>query len=235
MHTSPTLYGVGVGPGSPDLMTLKAVRTIENSDVVVLPSSSKEKCYAYKIVSQVVTNLDEKDLLFCDFPMTKDRERLECAHDAIADQIEDRLMKGKSVAFLTIGDPAIYSTYTYIGEKIRQRGYHTEMVSGVPSFCAVAASLGISLGDKNEQIHIIPASYAVEDSLRLSGTKIYMKSGQKLKELKEALLSPDFANENQLVYCVCDCGLSTEKRMYGVENLDTDSGYLTIVIVKSNK
>ncbi len=235
MHTPPTLYGVGVGPGAPDLMTLKAVRTIENSDVVVLPSSSKDKCYAYKIVSQVVTNLDEKDLLFCDFPMTKDKSRLESAHDAIAAQIEERLQDGKSVAFLTIGDPAIYSTYTYIDERIKERGYNTEMVSGVPSFCAVAAALGISLADKDEEIHVIPASYEVRDSLGLSGTKIYMKSGQKLKELKEALLSPDFAEQNQMVYCVCDCGLSTEKRMYGVENLDTDAGYLTIVIVKCNK
>ncbi len=235
MHTPPTLYGIGVGPGNPDLMTLKALKTIENSDVVVLPSSSKDKCYAYKIVSQVVTNLDEKDLLFCDFPMTKDKSRLESAHDAIAAQIEERLQDGKSVAFLTIGDPAIYSTYTYIDERIKQRGYNTEMVSGVPSFCAVAAALGISLADKDEEIHVIPASYEVRDSLGLSGTKIYMKSGQKLKELKEALLSPDFAEQNQMVYCVCDCGLSTEKRMYGVENLDTDAGYLTIVIVKCNK
>lgn len=235
MHTPPTLYGIGVGPGAPDLMTLKAVRTIENSDVVVLPSSSKDKCYAYKIVSQVVAKLDEKDLLFCDFPMTKDKLRLESAHDAIAAQIEERLQDGKSVAFLTIGDPAIYSTYTYIDERIKQRGYNTEMVSGVPSFCAVAAALGISLADKDEEIHVIPASYEVRDSLRLGGTKIYMKSGQKLKELKEALLSPNFAEQNQMVYCVCDCGLSTEKRMYGVENLDTDAGYLTIVIVKCNK
>ena len=235
MNDYAKLYGIGVGPGDPDLMTLKAIKTIENSEAVVLPSSTREKCYAYKIVSQIIPTLEEKNLLFCDFPMTKDRSKLERAHDAIAARIEEQLQHGKSVAFLTIGDPAIYSTYTYIDERIRQRGYDTEMVSGVPSFCAVAAALGISLGDKNEEIHIIPASYAVEESLKLSGTKIYMKSGQKLKELKKALLNPDFVQTNQMVYCVSDCGLSTEKRMYGVENLDTDAGYLTIVIVKHSK
>ena len=84
MNTHAKLYGIGVGPGDPDLMTLKAIKTIENSEAVVLPSSTREKCYAYKIVSQVIPALEEKNLLFCDFPMTKDKSKLESAHDAIA-------------------------------------------------------------------------------------------------------------------------------------------------------
>ena len=156
------------------------------------------------IINDTITGMDASDIYAVDKAMieadgTKDKSKLESAHDAIAAQIEEQLQHGKSVAFLTIGDTAIYSTYTYIDERIRQRGYDTEMVSGVPSFCAVAAALGISLGDKNEEIHIIPASYAVEESLKLSGTKIYMKSGQKLKELKQALLKPDFVQTNQMV------------------------------------
>ena len=104
------------------------------------------------------------------------------------------------------------------------------MISGVPSFCAVAAALGISLGDGKDEIHIIPASYELEESLQLKGTKIYMKSGKKLIELKERLLaSPKSYHE---VYAVSDCGLPKQKIMRGMEELETESGYLTIVIVK---
>ena len=88
MNTHAKLYGIGAGPGDPDLMTLKAIKTIENSEAVVLPSSTREKCYAYKIVSQVIPALEEKNLLFCDFPMTKDKGYYVSIKDSIAANID---------------------------------------------------------------------------------------------------------------------------------------------------
>ena len=87
--------------------------------------------------------------------------------------------QGKTIAFLTLGDVTIYSTYGYVHQKLLSLGYESILVNGVPSFCAAAAKLGISLGEKAEAIHILPGSYPVADGLELPGTKILMKSGKK--------------------------------------------------------
>ena len=156
------LYGIGVGPGEPELLTHKAVQVIECCDTIVVPSESIEECNAFQIVEKLVPDIRKHQLVAWNFPMTRDEKKLEEAHDKICENIEAYLAKGEKVAFLTLGDPAIYSTYTYLSQKIEEHGGHTEMVSGVPSFCAVAARLGISLGEKEERIHIIPGSYEIE-------------------------------------------------------------------------
>ena len=99
-------------------------------------------------------------------------------------------------------------------------------------FCAVAARLGISLGEKEEQIHIIPGSYEIEESRQFSGTRIYMKSGRKLKQLKEMLQKESTIRPLE-VYSVSDCGKEEEKVFSGVDNIPENSGYFTIVIVKT--
>ena len=224
------LYGIGVGPGNPELMTLGAIRAIEQCEAVILPSEPKEECYAYKIVKAVMPELDEKEIICRHFPMTRDKKKLKEAHDMIFQELRELLDAGKNIAFLTIGDPSVYSTYSYMHKRAKRAGYQVKMISGVPSFCAAAGALGISLGDGKDEIHIIPASYNISDTLQLSGTKIYMKSGKKLAELKENLeKEPERFHE---VYAVSNCGLPEQKLMRGLDELETESGYLTIVVVK---
>lgn len=227
------LYGVGVGPGDPELMTVKAVRVLRESDVVILPAEPKEDCYAYKIAKTVVPEVEEKEIVCLPFLMIKDKEELERSHQAIYDRIAAFLEEGKNVAFLTIGDPAVYSTYNYIHEKEKKNGGTPVMISGVPSFCAAAAAVGISLGDKKEQIHIIPGSYETEETMQLSGTRIYMKSGRSLGQLKKLLLS--HTEKKVDVYSISNCGMENEKIVYGAEQIDENSNYLTLVIVKEGK
>lgn len=226
------LYGIGVGPGEPEFLTHKAVQVIECCDTIVVPSEPIEECNAFQIVEKLVPDIRKHQLVAWNFPMTRDEKKLEEAHDKICENIEAYLAKGEKVAFLTLGDPAIYSTYTYLSQKIEEHGGHTEMVSGVPSFCAVAARLGISLGEKEEQIHIIPGSYEIEESRQFSGTRIYMKSGRKLKQLKEMLQKESTIRPLE-VYSVSDCGKEEEKVFSGVDNIPENSGYFTIVIVKT--
>ena len=88
---------------------------------------------------------------------------------------------------MTIGDPTVYSTYQYIHKRVVKGGYEAHIVNGVPSFCAAAGALGISLADNKEEIHVIPASYEIGKTAEFSGTRIYMKSGKKLGELKKML------------------------------------------------
>ncbi|WMC93291.1 precorrin-2 C(20)-methyltransferase [Kineothrix sp. MB12-C1] len=224
------LYGIGVGPGDPELITLKALKYMRQSDVIILPSAPKDKCHSYLIAQGAYPEINEKEVICMPFAMTKDKKVLETSHNRIYEDIAALLEQGKTVAFLTIGDPAVYSTYSYIHSKVKERGGAAHMVSGVPSFCAAAASLGISLGDNKEEIHIIPASYDIRKTLSLEGTKVYMKSGKRLAELKKML--KESQKDSLQVYAVSNCGMEEERIAEGMENLDESSGYLTIVIVK---
>lgn len=228
------LYGVGVGPGDPEYMTLKAVRIIKECDMIVLPNKHKEDCYAYRIAKQVIPEIDDKMIVCYDFPMGKDMEKLQQVHDAIYQNVWQYLQMGKNIAFLTIGDPSVYSTYHYIHDRVIDNGGNVQMISGVPSFCAVAARLGISLGKNHEEIHILSGSY--EESLledNLSGTRIYMKAGKKLEALLTHL--EQVAAKKPLKICgVSNCGLENEIIYHDFQELQNSgkTDYLTIVIVK---
>lgn len=232
MDKNGILYGIGVGPGEPELMTLKALRIIRSCDVIVLPAASKEACYAYKIAYEVCPEIEEKILLCMPFPMIQDEEELELAHEKNYHEIEDYLCEGKNVGMLTIGDPSVYSTYLYMHHRAVKAGFQSVMISGVPSFCASACRLGISLGEKNEEIHIIPASYSIEEALKYSGTCIYMKSGRHLKELLAGLREQQEKGRRLRAYGVANCGMENEQVYQGLEELEKAEGYLVTVIVK---
>ena len=232
MDKNGILYGIGVGPGEPELMTLKALRIIRSCDVIVLPAASKEACYAYKIAYEVCPEIEEKILLCMPFPMIQDEEELELAHEKNYHAIEDYLCEGKNVGMLTIGDPSVYSTYLYMHHRAVKAGFQSVMISGVPSFCASACRLGISLGEKNEEIHIIPASYSIEEALKYSGTCIYMKSGRHLKELLAGLREQQEKGRRLRAYGVANCGMENEQVYQGLDELERAEGYLVTVIVK---
>lgn len=226
-----TLYGIGVGPGEAELITYKAVRTIEDCDLIVLPAESKDTCYSYQIVEQVYPAVREKEILCMPFPMIKDEKKLKIAHEKIYSAIANELKQEHHVGFLTIGDPSVYSTYLYMHTRAKEAGFEARMVSGVPSFCAVAARLGISLGEGTEEIHIIPASYDIAETLSYKGTRVYMKSGKKLKELIEALRS-DHRTVDCEVCGVANCGMENEQVYHSLEELEGAKDYLTTIIVK---
>ncbi|HRL57716.1 MAG TPA: precorrin-2 C(20)-methyltransferase [Lachnospira sp.] len=230
------LYGIGVGSGNPKQMTLQALEIIRSCDLIVLPAVSKEECYAYRIVGQVCPEISDMPLLCMPFPMIKDEKKLELAHTRIYETIEDYLRRGQIVGMLTIGDPGIYSTYLYMHKRAKENGWQAEIINGVPSFCAVAAKLGISLGEKKEEIHIIPAAYEVEDTFSYSGTCVYMKSGKRLAELLDALRSwQDKTGKIYEVWGVSNCGMAQEQVYYGLDELEKAKGYLTTVIAKQKK
>lgn len=229
---SGTLYGIGVGPGEGELLTIKAKKIIETSDAIILPNKNKENCIAYEIVKKVIPEIQTKELIFSDFPMTKDSELLQKAQKECAEKIEALLIHNKHVSFLTIGDPTVYSTYMYVHNLIEEKGYDVKIINGIPSFCAVAAKLGIPLGSSDDQIHIIPGNYNIEESVNLKGTLVFMKSGRKLSELKNYLLSIK-ENYDFDFYSVSNCGLTNETICKNLQDLNTESGYLTIVIIKN--
>ena len=223
------LYGVGVGPGDPMLMTLKAVEVIRESDIIAVPARDKHDCVAYRIASRAV-ELEHRECLEIEMPMTRNREKLERYHEQGAEQLEKALSAGKKIAFLTLGDPTVYSTYIYLHQRIAARGYETEIISGVPSFCAAAGSLQISLAEQSDEIHVIPAGYGVREAVGLPGTKVFMKAGSRMGQLKQAL-----RDTHSEVYMVENCGMEQEKKYYGAKDMNEDAGYYSIVFVKDKK
>lgn len=221
------LYGVGVGPGDPELLTLKALRLVKEADVIALPGEEPKETVAYKIVEGAYPEISEKELLAVPMPMTKDKEMLEKVHNEDALLVKEQLDQGKNVVFLTLGDPTVYSTYLYVHKRIEEMGYETEIVSGITSFCAVSAKLNTGLVEKAEMLHVIPASYQIEDAMKLPGTKVLMKAGRKMKSVKEQMLAMGVQG-----MMIENCGMPDEKIYKTIEEIPESAGYYSLIIVK---
>lgn len=226
------LYGVGVGPGDPELLTLKALRLIKENEVIAVPGKEIQASVAYQIVKGAYEELDEKTLIPVAMPMTKDPQVLKANHDKAADQVESYLKEGKNVVFLTLGDTTVYSTYLYVHKRILERGYEAEIVSGITSFCAVAARLNMGLVEADQPLHVIPATYKAQEMdeiLKLPGTKVLMKTGKKMKQVKESI-----EKSGQKAVMIENCGMPSEKIYRSAEEIPEDSGYYSLIIVKEN-
>ena len=226
------LFGLGVGPGDAELLTLKALRLIKESEVIAVPGNDTENSVAYQIAKSVYGGLDEKILLPVAMPMTKDAAVLEENNKKAADDVEVHLKQGRQVAFLTLGDPTVYSTYLYVHQRILERGYEVEIVSGITSFCAVAARLNMGLVERAEPLHVIPATYKAEELegiLKLPGTKVLMKTGKKMKQVRESILK-----SGQQAVMIENCGMESEKIYESAEEIPEAAGYYSLIIVKES-
>lgn len=214
-------FGVSVGSGNPELITLKSIKILNQCDVIAVPISNG-KTTAFDIVKQVV-DFSNKIILYLDFLMVRDKSKLDENHTYNANIIIEYLNQGKDVAMINLGDVSIYSTFSYICEKIINQGFKVEISSGVPSFCECANRLNISLTTMNEPIHIVPSSYEdIEDILKLNGTKVIMKTSKNTATLQRLLKDKH--------YYVCqNCGLDNESFS---ETLPDNTGYFTTIIVK---
>ncbi len=221
------LYGVGVGPGDPELITVKAARVLAEADIAAVPKMANGERTAFNIARRY---LDGKLVLDCVIPMTRDAKILAEAYAKAADDIEGHLKQEKTVAFITLGDPGIYSSYMRISRMISSRGYDTELVAGVTSFCAAAARLNISLCEHGEPLIIIPSGYEGEDELLgLSGTKVIMKAGSNIRQICGRVNRDGISQTGMMVE---KCGMEGEKIYQGFDSFPEKAGYLSTVIVK---
>lgn len=224
-----TLYGVSVGPGDPGLITVRAVEVIRACGVIAVPRSSDgAERVALWIAKSAVPELEQKELVELSMPMTRDPDKLEAARAAAVETLAAYLRAGKDVAFLTIGDVTVYSTYGYLHGRVKALGFPAEMIAGVPSFCAAAARLGEPLTDAAKPLHVIPAPYeGLEEALGLPGTKVLMKSGKYFGEVRRLL-----AGRGVDARMVERCGLSGERVYRSLAGAPEDAGYLSIIVVK---
>jgi len=222
-------YGIGVGPGDPELLTIKAARILESIDVLLLPESQKgNNNIAYEIAAEHIN--PEAKLISVEFPMVTDTEIINKSGKLAAEVVERYVREGKNTAFITLGDPSVYSTYNYIVKHL-SADIEIETVPGITSFCAAAARVNRSLAEGDEILSIIPATSTkrlMEMALDVTHSVVFMKVyNQKDKVLK---LLEEYEMEDSSVL-VKRCGFEDCSVHYDLkEALSGDKQYLSIVL-----
>lgn len=223
------LYGVSVGPGDPELLTLKAKRIVESCPVIAAPVTRNGNMFALNIVKGAV-DISAKIILQLTFLMTTDETMLAESHKREAMRVIALLDQGLDVAMLNLGDVSIYSTFGYLKQIIHDAGYKMEIVPGVPSFCAVAAALDTNLTTMKKPLHIIPSDYGnFENNLELDGTKVIMKTGSTLPEVKRILRKKGMIDQASLV---ANCGLPDQRVYKSIEDACDTEGYFATILIK---
>jgi precorrin-2/cobalt-factor-2 C20-methyltransferase len=224
------LIGIGVGPGDTELLTLKAARVLKTVPVVFSPKSSKEKeSIALSIVRPILEERkDYKRLMLVApiFPMIENKEELEKIWTSAAEMIAQYLDSGRDVAFITLGDPSIFSTYSYVQKKLIGE-YEVETIPGITSFTACAAARNKALVEQNDILTVVPKiDDRLEQVLEFSDSVVLMKASRNTSQLESTI---EEKNRSKEIYSVQNCTRENEKIIEGFSN---EKPYLTTTIIK---
>ncbi|MDM5234168.1 precorrin-2 C(20)-methyltransferase [Lysinibacillus pakistanensis] len=228
------LYGLGVGPGDPELITVKAFRVIQESPVIAYPKKLRgSKSYAHRIVD-VYINPEEKDMLGLVFPMTKNEAVLEREWTKSVELVYEKLKEGKDVAFVTEGDPLLYSTFIHMMKLMQDMHPEVEIrtVPGISSFNGSASRLGIALADGDDKVAIIPAHddyNAMRDAIESHDAVVFIKVAKVIDLMLQVLRDLDLLDKASVVTKVT----SDEEIIWDVRELDgVELEYLTLMVVR---
>ena len=225
------LYGIGVRPGDPELMTLKAKRLIEECDIVAVPVKKEGEESVALNIARGAASVPEEKVRRILFTMNKDKAKREECRQAAAEAIMEYLDAGQSVAMPVLGDVGIYSTYSYVHKKLIQAGYEVQMISGIPSFCAGASKANISIVEGNEGFGVIPSLKGIDQVKKAMGVfdnLVIMKVGSHVKEVYD-ILKAEGKEDNAII--ISNVGMEGE--YVGPLLPDREYGYFTTMIIKS--
>jgi len=229
-----TLYGVGVGPGDPGLITLKATKILKQVAVIFAAASTKNN---YSLAAEIVSPHLKEGVPVepLGFPMTRDKKRLATAWEKNGRIVVETLKKGKDAAFITLGDPLIYSTFGYIMRTI-QKTYPDipiKIIPGITSYQACAAAAGQILAEAEESFAVISGALGGE---RLKQVVDHMDCVAMLKVYHKHTEIMDALNELGLAsgsILISRCGLDGEVILQGLKRgCNTPPPYLSLVLIK---
>jgi precorrin-2/cobalt-factor-2 C20-methyltransferase len=230
-----TFYGIGVGPGDPGLVTVKAAAVLAHTTHVFVPKARvASDSLALDIARQYVrAEAEVRELVF---PMTEDRVELRRNWAESADTIAQALEAGADACFLTLGDPLVYSTYVYLLRALQERlpAARAITVPGVTAFCAGAALANFPLGEGKQPLTVVPAAddlTSVREALQRGGTVVLMKIGKRLGNIL-ALLEEAGLMEDAVF--VSRAGLEGQRVELDVRTLhpeEPETGYLSVILV----
>jgi len=237
----PGLIGIGVGPGDPDLLTVKAVKAIQNADIIMCPASKEDRpSIALSIVDPIIDKNKNQEIVKLIFPMTKDKDILEETWKRNAKIMAQTVLSGKNVVYLTVGDPFLYSTWIYMHKDLRENypEMQIEVIPGIVSMFTFASKVGVSIAEGAEKVAIIPSCYdlsSVKEIAKNSESMIFLKDGRYFDQVIDVLKEAGFP-ENSIFAIGQDLGTENEiirKLTLGEVNDDTlTTKYFSILVVK---
>lgn len=237
----PELIGIGVGPGDPELLTVKAVKAIQNADVIMCPASKEDRpSIALSVVSTLIDKSKNQEIIKLVFPMTKNKEVLESTWKKNAKIMAEKVLSGKNVVYLTVGDPYLYSTWIYMHKEIgaNHPTMKISVIPGIVSMFTFASKVGVSIAEGSEKVSIIPSCYdlsTVKEIAKNSETMVFLKDGRYFDQVIDLLKEAGFP-ENSIFAIGQDLGTENEiirKLTLGEVNDGTlTSKYFSILVVK---
>jgi precorrin-2/cobalt-factor-2 C20-methyltransferase len=234
-----TLYGIGVGPGDPELITVKGARLLRQCQHVFVPKArTAAESVALSIAGRYLESSSQVHELI--FPMTADQADLSRHWTASAGEIAAVLKSGEDACFLTLGDPLLYSTYIYLLRELKALWPEARVVTvpGVAAFSAAAALADFPVGEKKEPVTIIPTADDLEDVQRAlsgKGTVILMKVGRRLNEVLNLLEEAKVMDRSVFV---SHAGMENERVESQLRRLragNPEAGYLSIILVHARE
>ena len=210
------LYFVGVGPGDPELITLKAARILQEADAIAIPDSGKDSM-VWKIAGQY---LEGKPVCRLPMPMKGSRDAWEGAHQHAAEVLLDWLKQYETIAYPVLGDPGIYASGSYLMKRIAPH-HPCRVIPGVPAMCAAAAELGIPLCEQGERLLI--TDHIACDAPSFNENTVIMKAEKNWEKLSKL--------PQDRIYLARNVGFPTQQLMTGAAGFGRES-YFTTAIVK---
>jgi len=229
------IYAVGVGPGDPELLTRKAERILRQVSVICAPSANPtDSSYALSIVEEFIDR-SRQEIIIQTFPMKKEQKGLEPFWENAAQQAAEFVRQGRDVAFITIGDPFLYSTFLYIYRIVREKypDVSIEVVPGITSINAAAIAAGVPLAAASERVAIIPAAFEEQDLRRVLvdfDTIVLMKVNRVFEQVYALLQELGLEKKGVFIRRV---GSGEEEVVFDLETLlGKKLDYLSLLIVK---
>lgn len=220
------LYGIGIGPGDPDLLTIKAAKALEKADVILVPKSKEQASTALNIVKAYIPAQAKIEQL--EFSMNQDIKQRIDSRKKNAALISKQLDEGKTLLFLTLGDPMLYSTYSYVLEHLHGN-YNTETIPGIYSFSAISSLLSLPLCKGDDKLTVISSfNHTAEKIIELTDTVVLMKLSAYNNKLYNYL--KDKNNYNFVM--ISDAGKANQKTYTSIEVLKEKVPYFSTAILQ---
>lgn len=227
-------FGIGVGPGDPELLTVKAINAIKNSNIIIAPKTEKNSESLALTIAKPYLRADAK-IVYQTFLMVKNFEESPEIFEENVAEILKYLKEGKNVGFLTLGDPMFFSTYIYIFKLLKNYGVQIETIAGIPAFLAIAAKIGYPVAYGNDILSIVPATAdneKISAALKNSDSAVLMKVYKNFDEIAEILNAENLSKNAVLV---SRCGLEDEKISNDINSCKNEKlNYLSTILTRKS-
>jgi len=234
------LICVGCGPGDPELLTVKAVKAIQAAEIIACPTAKEGKpSIALSVVESLITG-SKPEIVNLVFPMVKDKDTLESTWENNTKILAQKVMSGKKVVYLTVGDPYLYSTWIYLDREMHLKfpEIKISVIPGIVSMFTFASKVGISLAEGAETMAVIPSCYdlsRVKETAKNCDTMIFLKDGRYFDQVINLLKESGFSDDS--IFAIGqDLGTPNEivrkMRLGDVNESTMTTKYFSIMVVK---